>query len=170
MTKSRARDPKPRRRASSCNLLAKMCAVNHADTSDYRVDWVRNLITLFDDHNETVIIAAWEALEAFVKTVDKDELEDLVVPLRRTIEAIGSKERKVPGFSRPKGAQSIVPILLAGVLSGTQEQREQAALGIGDLVQRTSEAAIKPYIIQLTGPLIRVISSQSISPQIKGAM
>ena len=63
-----------------------------------------------------------------------------------------------------------MPILLAGVLSGTQEQREQAALGIGDLVQRTTEAAIKPYIIQLTGPLIRVISSQSISPQIKGAI
>jgi hypothetical protein len=60
--------------------------------------------------------------------------------------------------------------LLAGVLSGTQEQREQAALGVGDLVQRTSEAAIKPYIIQLTGPLIRVISGQAIAPQIKSAM
>ena len=144
--------------------------VNHADTSEYRVDWIRNLISLFDDSAEEVVSAAWEALEAFVKTVDKDELEDLVVPLRRTIESVGSKERKVAGFSRPKGVQSIVPVLLAGVLSGTQEQREQAALGIGDLVQRTTEAAIKPYIIQLTGPLIRVISSQSISPQIKGAM
>ena len=78
--------------------------------------------------------------------------------------------QQVPGFSRPKGAQSIVPILLAGVLSGTQEQREQAALGIGELVQRTSEAAIKPYIIQLTGPLIRVISGQGLAPQIKSAM
>ena len=118
-----------------------------------------------------MVSASWEALEQFVKTVDKDELENLVVPLRRSIESSGAAPgRKVPGFSRPKGVQSIVPILLAGVLSGTQEQREQAALGIGDLVQRTAEPAIKPYIIQLTGPLIRVISGQAISPQIKTAM
>ncbi|ORX39844.1 regulation of translational elongation-related protein [Kockovaella imperatae] len=164
------RDAKAIRRASGCKLLATMCAVNSSDTSDYRVDWIRNLVSLFDDKNDDVVTAAWEGLEAFVKTVDKDELEDLVVPLRRTIESLGPKEHKVPGFSRSKGVQSIVPILLAGVLSGTQEQREQAALGIGDLVQRTTEAAIKPYIIQLTGPLIRVISSQSIPPQIKAGI
>jgi len=147
-----------------------MCQVNTADTSDYRVDWIRILVNLFDHSTDDVVSAAWEALEQFVKTVDKDELEDLVVPLRRSIESAGSPGKHVAGFSRLKGVQSIVPILLAGVLNGTQEQREQAALGIGDLVQRTSEAAIKPYIIQLTGPLIRVISGQAIAPLIKTAM
>ena len=116
-----------------------MCQVNDADTSEYRVDWIRILVSLFDDRVEEVVTAAWEALEQFVKTVPKDELEELVVPLRRTIESTGSPGRHVPGFSRPKGAQSIVPILLAGILGGTQEQREQAALAIGDLVQRTSD-------------------------------
>jgi len=166
----RAKDNNPTRRTTACNVFATMCQVNQADTSDYRVDWIRILVSLFDDPVEEVVSAAWSALEHFVKTVDKDELEDLVVPLRRTIESTGSPGKDVPGFSRPKGVQSIVPILLAGVLNGTQEQREQAAYGIGDLVLRTSEAAIKPYIIQLTGPLIRVISGQSIAPQIKSAM
>lgn len=166
----RAKDPHPHRRATACDVFATMCQVNTADTSDYRIDWIRILVNLFEDSTEDVVSAAWEALEHFVKTVDKDELEDLVVPLRRSIESLGSPGHHVPGFSRPKGVQSIVPILLAGVLSGTQEQREQAALGIGDLVQRTSEAAIKPYIIQLTGPLIRVISGQAIAPQIKTAI
>ncbi|KAL7422316.1 translational activator of GCN4 [Cryptotrichosporon argae] len=165
-----AKDPNPVRRATGCTVFGTMCQVTQADTSEYRVDWIRLLVSLFDDPVEEVVTAAWEALEHFVKTVDKDELEDLVVPLRRTIESAGAPGRHVAGFSRPKGVQSIVPILLAGVLGGTQEQREQAAFGIGDLVQRTSEAAIKPYIIQLTGPLIRVISGQSIAPQIKGAI
>ncbi|WWD10197.1 hypothetical protein V865_008331 [Kwoniella europaea PYCC6329] len=165
-----AKDPNPVRRATACDVFGTMCQVNEADTTEYRVDWIRILITLFDDSTEEVVTAAWKALEHFVKTVDKDELEDLVVPLRRSIESSGAPGRTVPGFSRPKGVQSIVPILLAGVLSGTQEQREQAALGIGELVQRTSEAAIKPYIIQLTGPLIRVISGQAIAPQIKSAI
>ncbi|KAL1405501.1 translational activator of GCN4 [Vanrija albida] len=165
-----AKDVNPVRRATACNIFGTMCQVTEADTEDYRVDWVRILISLFDDPVEEVVTAAWEALEHFVKTIDKDELQSLVVPLRRAIEATGAPGRTVPGFSRTKGAQSVVPILLAGILSGTQEQREQAAYGIGDLVQRTSEAAIKPYIIQLTGPLIRVISGQSIAPQIKGAI
>lgn len=165
-----AKDVNPKRRITGCNIFSTMCQVSEADLEDYRVDWVRILISLFDDPVEEVTTAAWEALDHFIKTVDKDELQDLVVPVRRAIESTGAPGRTVPGFSRPKGAQSIVPVLLAGVLSGTQEQREQAALGIADLVQRTSEAAIKPYIIQLTGPLIRVISGQSISPQIKGAI
>jgi hypothetical protein len=55
-------------------------------------------------------------------------------------------------------------------LCSTHDQREQAALGVGDLVLRTSEAGIKPYIVQLTGPLIRVISSQAFPPAIKNAM
>lgn len=134
------------------------------------MDWIRILITLFADPNENVVTAAWEALEKFVKTVPQDDLKDLVVPLRRTMESTTTAGTDVPGFCRPKGVQSIVPVLLAGVLSGTQEQREQAALGVGDIVQRTSEAAIKPYIIQLTGPLIRVISGAGIAPQIKTAM
>ncbi|WVF72242.1 hypothetical protein IAT40_007054 [Kwoniella sp. CBS 6097] len=165
-----AKDHNPVRRATACDIFGTMCQVNTADTTEYRVDWIRILISLFDDSVEEVVTAAWQALEHFVKTIDKDELEDLVVPLRRSIESSGAPGRDVPGFSRPKGVQSIVPILLAGVLSGTQEQREQAALGIGELVQRTCEAAIKPYIIQLTGPLIRVISGQAIAPQIKSAI
>jgi len=167
---NRAKDPSSRRRITACNIFATMCQVNQGDTAEYRIDWVRILISLFDDGEGEVVVAAWEAFENFVKTVEKDELEDLVVPLRRSIEACGEPGHHVAGFSRPKGVQSIVPILLAGVLNGTQEQKEQAAFGIGDLVQRTSEAAIKPYIIQLTGPLIRVIASQTLAPQIKGAI
>jgi hypothetical protein len=165
-----AKDVNPVRRATACSIFGTLCQVGEADTEEYRVDWVRILISLFDDPVEEVVTAAWEAIDHFVKTIDKDELQDLVVPVRRAVEGAGAPGRTVPGFSRPKGVQSIVPILLAGILSGTQEQREQAALGIADLVERTSEAAIKPYIIQLTGPLIRVISGQSISPQIKGAI
>ncbi len=140
------------------------------DASDYCVDWVRQLVSLMDDRSDEVVQAAWTAFDTLIKTVPKEDLEDLVVPLRRSIESTGAPGRTVPGFCRPKGVQPIIPILLAGLLSGTEEQREQAAFGIGDIVQRTSEAAIKPYIIQLTGPLIRVISSQAIAAQIKGAM
>lgn len=50
-----------------------------------------------------------------------------------------------------------MPILLQGILAGTAEQREQAALGFGNLVERTSEEHVKPYVTQITGPLIRIV-------------
>jgi hypothetical protein len=168
----RAKDNNASRRTTACKIFGIFCQVqdDDLDASAYRVDWVRQLVSLLDDRSDEVVEAAWNAFDMLIKTVPKEDLEDLVVPLRRTIEPLGGPGRKVPGFCRPKGVQPIIPILLAGVLSGTQEQREQAAFGIGDIVQRTTEAAIKPYIIQLTGPLIRVISSQAIAAQIKGAM
>lgn len=94
------------------------CEVTEEDFSEYRVDWIRQLISAFADRDDTVVEAAWLALEAMVKTVPKDELENLVVPLRTSIESTAAAGVEVPGFSRPKGVQSIVPILLAGVLGG----------------------------------------------------
>jgi hypothetical protein len=167
----RAKDVAAERRSMACDLFAIFCEVNdELDASTYRIDWVRQLLTLFADRDDKVVTSAWSALDALVKSMDKEDLEELVVPLRRSIESTSSPGSEVPGFCRPKGIQPIVPILLAGLLSGTQEQKEQASYGIGDLVQRTSEAAIKPYIIQLTGPLIRVISSGTVAAQIKSAM
>lgn len=151
-------------------MLATLCEVAQVDTEEYRVEWVTQLLVLFNDSSDEVVAAAWTGLDALVKSVPKDELEELVVPLRRSLESITPPGQEVPGFSRPKGAQPIVPILLAGLLTGTEQQKEQAAYGIGDLVQRTSDTGIKPYIIQLTGPLIRVISNASLGAQIKGAI
>lgn len=164
-----AKDVNPVRRATGCNLFGTFCKVNSTDTTDYRIDWIRILVSSLDDDVEEVVVAAWEALDIFVKSIEKDELEALVVPLRRAIEGTGSPGRTVAGFSRVKGLQPIVPIVLAGVLNGTQEQKEQATLAIGDLAQRTSEQAIKVYIIQLTGPLIRILTVP-VSPQIKSAV
>lgn len=166
----RAKEKSPARRAAACSMFATLCQVSEIDFSDYRVDWVRQTMALFDDKDETVIDSAWSALDALVKSIPKDDLEELVVPMRRGIEAIGAPGTNVAGFSRPKGIQPVVPVLLAGLLSGTEEQKEQASLGIGELVQRTAEAALKPFIIQLTGPLIRVISSGTLPAQIKSAM
>jgi hypothetical protein len=45
------------------------------------------------DRQPTVVEAAWEALEALVKSVPKDELEELVIPLRGSIESTAAPVR-----------------------------------------------------------------------------
>jgi hypothetical protein len=152
------------RRVSACNILATFCEVSELDTSLYHVDWIRQLVSLLDDSQVQVHTAAWHALDAFVKSVPKDELEPLVVPLRRTIESTGAPGHLVPGFGLPKGVSPTVPIIIAGLTTGSNEQREQAAYAIGDLVERTKESAIKPFVVPFTGPLIRVATQATTYP------
>ena len=40
------------------------------------------------------------------------------------------------------------------------EVREMAAEGLGELVDVTSEDALRPFVVQITGPLIRIIGDR----------
>ncbi|KAF8627766.1 hypothetical protein AX17_006131 [Amanita inopinata Kibby_2008] len=159
-----AKSDTPRRRVSACNLFTVFCQESELDASLYRVDWIRQLISMLEDREKSVHTAAWEALDAFVKSLPKDELEPLVVPLRRSIESTGPPGVIVPGFSLPKGVTPMVPIIIAGLTTGNNEQRENAAYAIGDLVERTEETAIKPSVVPFTGPLIRVATQATTYP------
>lgn len=160
----RAKNETPRRRVSACNLFTVFCEASELDSSIYRIDWIRQLVMLLDDQQIDVHTAAWNAFDSFVKSVPKDELEPLVVPLRRTLESTGAPGRTVPGFNLPKGVSPTVSIIIAGLTTGSNEQREQAAYAIGDLVERTDETAIKPFVVPFTGPLIRVATQATTYP------
>ncbi|KAK4705757.1 hypothetical protein P7C70_g456, partial [Phenoliferia sp. Uapishka_3] len=148
-----AKSESPAKRIIGCSLFARFCQATEADFSDYTVDWIRQLVSMFDDRVPDVVGESWKALDALVKTIDKEDMEVLVVPLRRTIEGTGTPGLPTDGFSRPNGLKPILPILLQGLLAGTAEQREQAAFALGDLVERTSPEAFKAYCIQTVGPL-----------------
>ncbi|CAA7260345.1 unnamed protein product [Cyclocybe aegerita] len=159
-----AKHDSPKRRVTTCKLFTVFCETSEMDSSLYRVDWIRQLVSLLDDQQVAVHTAAWNAFDTFVKSIPKDELEPLVVPLRRTIESTGAPGRTVPGFDLPKGVAPTVPIVIAGLTTGSNEQREQAAYAIGDLVERTNENAIKPFVVPFTGPLIRVATQATTYP------
>ncbi len=117
-----------------------------------------------DDREAAVYEAAWQAFDEFVKSIDKAEMDSLVVPLRRTIEGTGAPGRSVPGFGYGKGVGPMLPIIFAGLTTGSNEQRENSALAIAELVERTEDIALRPYATQITGPLIRVITQASTLP------
>ena len=161
---TRAKHDDPRRRSSACQVFSTFCETSELDSSLYRVDWIRQLVTLMDDPQVEVHTAAFQALDAFIKSIPKEEVEPLVIPLRRTIESTGAPGVYVPGFSLPKGVSPIVPVIIGGLTSGSNDQREQAAYAIGDLVERTEENAMKPFVVPFTGPLIRVATQATTHP------
>lgn len=150
-----------RKRAATGRHLATFFAQSDVDYSRYNQDIIRTLLISFDDRDRDVVKAAWSALTEFTKKLRKDEMETLVHSTRQTLLLVGVAGVNLPGFELPKGINAILPIFLQGLMNGTPEQRTTAALAISDIVDRTSEASLKPFVTQITGPLIRVVSERS---------
>ena len=156
------------RRAAADKHLAKFFAESEVDYSRYYPELVRSLLLSFDDPDKDVIKAAWTALNELTKRLKKEEMESLVVSTRQVLNQVGVAGADLPGFSLPKGINAILPIFLQGLMNGTAEQRTQAALGISDIIDRTNGEALRPFVTQITGPLIRVVSERSV--EVKSAI
>ncbi|KAL2132761.1 hypothetical protein VTI74DRAFT_3416 [Chaetomium olivicolor] len=150
-----------RKRAATAQHLAKFFASADVDYSRYNQDIIRALLISFDDRDTAVVKASWSALNEFTKRLKKEEMEALVQSTRQTLLQVGVAGHNLAGFELPKGINAILPIFLQGLMNGTPEQRVSAALAISDIVDRTSEASLKPFVTQITGPLIRVVSERS---------
>ncbi|KAI2640034.1 ARM repeat-containing protein [Xylaria nigripes] len=149
------------KRAITASRLASFFAHSDVDYSRYNQDIIRALLISFDDQDPDVVKAAWTALSEFTKKLKKEEMEALVPSTRLSLQQVGVAGSNLAGFELPKGINAILPIFLQGLMNGTPEQRTSAALAISDIVDRTSENSLKPFVTQITGPLIRVVSERS---------
>ncbi|OQO11515.1 hypothetical protein B0A48_03242 [Cryoendolithus antarcticus] len=150
-----------RRRRLAELRFAKFFTDADVDFSRYYPDLIRSLLIAFDDRDAETVKAAWTALSALTQRLRKEEMESLVISTRQTLNHVGVAGHALPGFSLPKGINAILPIFLQGLMNGSTEQRTQAALAISDLIDRTSADGLKPFVTQITGPLIRVVSERS---------
>ncbi|KAL8894728.1 MAG: hypothetical protein Q9192_004096, partial [Flavoplaca navasiana] len=150
-----------RKRAAANMRLSQFFAKTDLDYSRYHQDLIRVLLLSFDDGDSDVVKAAWMALSELTKRLRKEEMESLVLPTRSVLQQVGVPGHNLPGFSLPKGINAILPIFLQGLMNGTPDQRVQAALAISEIIDRTNADGLKPFVTQITGPLIRVVSERS---------
>jgi hypothetical protein len=150
-----------RRREKAASHLAKFFSNTEIDISQYYPELIRVLLISFDDSDQHVVKASWEALNQLTSHMRKETMEALVIPTRQVLRQVGVAGANLPGFCLPKGIGSVFPIFLQGLLNGNPDQRVQSALAIGDIIDRTSPDALRPYVTHITGPLIRVVSERS---------
>lgn len=60
----------------------------------------------------------------------------------------------------PQGVTCILPVLREGVLTGSPEQKEEAARALGAVIKLTSAEALRPSVVNITGPLIRILGDR----------
>ena len=139
---------------------------------DYVGEALTLILGLFSNNSQLLVEESWNCLNEIVKRLKKDDLDAFVKYVRagiRDAERDLNYGEEIAGFNLPKGLAPCLSILLQGLIGGSAETREISAQVLGDLVTRTSELSLKPFVTQMTGPLIRVIGDR-FTPSVKTAI
>ncbi|KAK3760896.1 hypothetical protein RRG08_042111 [Elysia crispata] len=144
-------------------ILHTFCANTTEDVSDYLPQLFRGLIGLFARTDERLILSAWNCLDAIAKKVDMSRVDEHIASVRQAVKFTLSdfKGKELPGFSIPKkGIAPVLPIFREGILNGAAEIKETAALGLGEVIAVTGSEALKPSVLNIAGPLIRILGDR----------
>lgn len=161
-------DSKASIRRSASYLIGHLFENSKLFLDDEAPSMISTLIVLLSDSDHDTVVASWEALSRVVTSIPKEVLPSHIKLVRDAVSTARDKQRRkkkggpvlVPGFCLPKALQPVLPIFLQGLVSGSAELREQAAIGLGELIDVTSEQALKAFVIPITGPLIRIIGDR----------
>lgn len=142
---------------------------------------LKELLQRLVDGEQAVLVAVWSALKALNARVPAEELTPHLTFARSIIASIVSDARHrkggggvgadfhLPGVNIPKGLEPLLPMYQQGLMYGSPEVREAAASGIGELVDVTSLRYLQPFLIKITGPLIRIVGDR-FPPGVKAAI
>ena len=151
-------------RRAAVTLLHAFCAETKADYSQYVPQLIRTLVLMFTEEDPIVLNQAWNALSAVTKTLDANDQMAHVSDVRQAVRFAVSDVRKtdglLPGFCLAKGIAPVLPIFRESILNGAPELKESAATGLGEVIKVTSAAALKPSVVHITGPLIRILGDR----------
>lgn len=169
-------DGYPDRRIAASRVFTAFCRAANADrVAIHAVTLLEVLIRQLADTDEEAAAGAWAALKELSDSVGSAKLSHHIPVIRQSLRAAASgvtgTETKLIllGLQVPKSPAPFVPIVSEGLLQGTPELKEQAALCISELVELTNSKSLAPFVIKLTGPLIRSLSGR-VPWQVKAAI
>lgn len=150
-------------RRSAAILLCAFCTHSPGDYSQYVPQLLRGLLRLLADNDKDVLIRSWEALSAVTKTLDSAQQIAHVTDVRQAVRYAASDLKpgqELPGFCLPKGITPLLPVFREAILNGLPEEKENAAVGLGEVISLTSAASLQPSVVHITGPLIRILGDR----------
>ncbi|XP_060530072.1 stalled ribosome sensor GCN1 [Cylas formicarius] len=151
-------------RRAAATLLCGFCANSKAQYTAHVPQLLRGLIHLCTDSDKDVLQMSWEALNAVTKSLEPKQQATYVSDVRQAVRFamsdIKNNSDVLPGFSLPKGIAPILPIFREAILNGDGDEKEAAALGLGEVIRVTSASALQPSVVTITGPLIRILGDR----------
>lgn len=153
--------------AAISDIMTHLFKTTEFDLSSQFSEALSCLISLYlssDIRVQDSSVAALSALvnygtpQNFVKYAA--EIQELIST--KTVNIYGYRlVEEIPGFVNVKnGIQPLLAVYQHGLMYGTQNEREKCASGIGQLVEYSNAESLKPYVIKITGPLIRIVGDR----------
>jgi HEAT repeat protein len=130
---------------------------------------LEHTLRLYNDPDENVIRAAIGAVTAIITSLKKEVWPNYIDNVRDVIRSLSEDDSgtkvvdRLPGFveEKGKGMDALLQLFLQGLVYGkSPEVREQAALGLGDMIELTDAKALSPHVLKVTGPLIRIVGDR----------
>ncbi|XP_076020781.1 stalled ribosome sensor GCN1 [Genypterus blacodes] len=150
-------------RQAAVTILNAYFARTRLDYSVHTRSLLSGLIRLLNDTIPEVLVQSWDTINSITKRLDASSQLALIDDLHRDIRSVAAdvKGQHLPGFCLPKkGVTCILPVLREGVLTGSPEQKEEAAKALGGVIKLTSPEALRPSVVSITGPLIRILGDR----------
>ncbi|KAL0979528.1 hypothetical protein UPYG_G00186210 [Umbra pygmaea] len=157
------RSPDAGLRQAAATILNGYFSRTRLDYSVHTRSLLSSLIRLLNDSNPEVLVQSWDAINSITKKLDAGSQLAMIDDLHKDIRSVAAdvKGQLLPGFCLPKkGVTCILPVLREGVLTGSPEQKEEAAKALGAIIKLTSAEALRPSVVNITGPLIRILGDR----------
>eukprot|EP00753_Platysulcus_tardus_P005743 PLAT13672.1.p1 GENE.PLAT13672.1~~PLAT13672.1.p1 ORF type:complete len:1322 (+),score=843.05 PLAT13672.1:114-3968(+) len=160
--------PRTGERVAVLQLLQAFCAESGADYSTQVPQVLKAIIHSLNDSQPAVVTAAHAAFMALNGGQGAEALSRHLDFVRSLLNGIALHYRRrtgdevflLPGFCMKKGLAPVLPLFHHGLLHGSPEVREAAAQGLGDLIAMTDAKSLRPFLMKLAGPLIRIVSDR----------
>eukprot|EP00913_Durusdinium_trenchii_P012665 g11893.t1 len=125
-----------------------------AESARRRVVGAQLLKHFFENTGLDVVPALPLALPALLPSALADQDEDALSAAMGALNAIVKKCKKeeLPPYLN-EGLEPLYPIYQHALVHGSPDAREVAAKGLGELVDHTTEKALAPYAVKITGAL-----------------
>ncbi|CAH3879772.1 unnamed protein product [Pieris brassicae] len=151
------------RRRAGAALLCAFVTHSRAELAPYVSALLRGLLLLFAERDRELLQMAWEALFALTRTLDSERLLAHVSDVRQAVRFAAADLKPgelLPGFSLPKGIAPVQPLFREAILHGLPEDKENAALMLGELIKLTPAPSLQASVPHITGPLIRILGDR----------
>uniref|UniRef100_A0A7I4Y876 TOG domain-containing protein n=2 Tax=Trichostrongylidae TaxID=6315 RepID=A0A7I4Y876_HAECO len=125
-------------------------------------DLLPGLLHLYMSPNAQIVDHAVNAAIGVAQALDQKEMQEAIPVVKKALNFIvaQSKGKPIPGFAHPKALQPLLPMLREAILQGGVELKALAGEALGQMVSVSDVSALKAHVVNITGPLVRVLGDR----------
>ncbi|KAK6054593.1 HEAT repeat protein [Cooperia oncophora] len=143
-------------------LLHTYVAKSGVSLNYLMTDLLPGLLHLYMSPNAQIVDHAINAAIGVAQALDQKEMQEAIPVVKKALNFIvaQSKGKPIPGFAHPKALQPLLPMLREAILQGGVELKALAGEALGQMVSVSDVSALKAHVVNITGPLVRVLGDR----------